>query len=269
MKSNRSEIYVAFAALLALVLLIMAGLITPAMADGGYDYYWNEEMQAYEFNTPRYGIVICTKMNVRNRASTSGKAYGQIKNGQPVKILGVTQKADFYVLDLESCGFRNVEPGTYGYAKTGLIKMDPKFISVTKLTNLYSTPWETEYNTIWYQRHKLKNGEQNGRFFLVIEEREGWYAVQAAETAPGTAFIRERDVDVECTNDYYLARYVTVWETTLLDTTTWADKQKIDRFKECRVLADYGDYYLVSFNMDTEQESRGYISKLYLAPIIN
>lgn len=258
-----------FVIVVGIILAIAISITVPVSARGDNSnpaYYWNEQMQAYEFDEPRFGIVICTKMNVRVKANTSSKAYGQIKNGQPVRILGVTQKGDFYVLDLDSCGIRSDD--IYGYAKTGLIKMDPEFIYVNKLTNLYSTPWETDRNTVWYQKQKHKNGEQNGRYFLVIEQKDDWYAVQAAESSPGTAFIRMRDVDANSPEYYSNEMYVTTWDAPLLDEYTWSQKQVVKRFTQCEFLSEHGDYLLVSFNPGTANEYRGYIKKLYLAPIL-
>lgn len=255
--------------LLVAVLLTIIGIVSAAHADVG-DYYWDQETQAYTFTTPRYGIVICTKMNVRTKANANSKSYGQIKNGQPVKIIGVTQNADFYVIDLESCGFKNVEPGSFGYAKSGLIKINPQFIYVSKMTNLYSTPWNTEYYNEWYQRQKLKNGEQINRYFIVIDTYEDWYAVQTSESSPGTAFIKIRDVTRNNQYySYYTTHYVTTWEAPLLDENTWAQKQVVKRFTEGEYIGDYGDYILMSFNTGLANEYRGYICKQYIAPIIN
>ena len=256
-----------FVIAVAIIMAVAISITVPVSArgDNSNDLYWNEGMQAYEFGTPRYGIVICTKMNVRVKANASSKAYGQIKNGQPVKILGVTQKADFYVLDLASCGIKSDD--LYGYAKAGLIKMSPEFIYVSQLTNLYSTPWETDRNTVWYQKQKHKNGEQNGRYFLVIEQKDDWYAVQAAESAPGTAFIRMRDVDAN-SPEFYNETYVTTWEAPLLDESTWAQTRTVKRFTQGEFVAEYGEYILMSFNTGTANEYRGYINKLYLAPIL-
>lgn len=250
-------------------LMVIIALTATATADVG-EYYWDQETQAYTFTTPAYGIVICTKMNVRNMASTKGKSYGQIKNGQPVKVIGVTQNADFYVLDLESCGFKNVEPGSFGYAKTGLIKLNPQFIYVSKMTNLYSTPWNNEYNKAWYQRQKLKNGEQINRYFIVIDTYEDWYAVQTSESSPGTAFIKIKDVTRNNQYyGYYTSRYVTTWEAPLLDENTWAQKNVVKRFTEGEYIGDYGDYVLMSFNTGLANEYRGFINKQYIAPVIN
>ena len=77
------------AALLFLLPLSVAG------ADGEASY-WDETIQAMRYDQPHYGVVICNQMNVRNRASTSGSAYGKIRNGQPVKILGITSDGKFY-----------------------------------------------------------------------------------------------------------------------------------------------------------------------------
>ena len=87
--------------LVMITIVIMLMLLLPAAHADGYTT-WDPVNQAYMYNDAHYGIVICTKMNVRNQPSTSGSTYGSIRNGQPVKILGVTQDGNFYLLDLAS-----------------------------------------------------------------------------------------------------------------------------------------------------------------------
>ena len=218
---------------------------------------WDPNLQAYVYAEPHYGIVICTRMNVRNKASTSGTSYGQIRNGQPVKILGTSQNGDFYLLDLESCGFTGVQPGAGGYAKTSLIKMDPEFIATTKLTNLYATPWTQE----------LKNGEQSNRFFLMIAQYNSWYAVQAMESSTGTAFIRAGEIGQY--TPAYRSMYVITWDTTMYDEYSWAPTQTIKRFTPGSLLSTSGDYTLLAFNEGTASEYHGWIPNQFIAPIIN
>ena len=246
--------------LTAVLLLITLLPLAAAGADGVN--YWDDEMNAYLYPEWHYGIVLCRQMNVRNKASTNGSAYGQIRNGQPVKILGITQNNDFYVLDLESCGFK-ADPGAYGYAKASLIKMDPEFIATTKLTNLYATPWSTEQ----------KNGEQTGRFFLLIDEYKNWYAVQAMESTPGTAFIRTRDVG---TYNNYGTSFVVTWETKVYAEQSWDDLGKVGRFTPCRLITSYSgansissEYSLVLFNEGKKDEYTAWILNQYIAPIHN
>lgn len=243
------------AALFLLLPLSFAG------ADGGSYYdstsYYDSVTDSYLFGTPHTGIVICTKMNVRDRASTNGKSYGSIKNGQPVKILGTSRDGNFYVIDLQSCGFSNQAAGSYGYAKNSLIKIDPEFIATTKLTNLYATPWSTE----------LKNGEQNGRFFLIIAEYGNWFAVQSAESTPGSAFIRAADVG---SYSQYAAKYVVTWDTvTYTDLTTWAQASSVKRFTVGRLQDISGDYTLLLFNEGAANQFSAWVPSLYVAPIRN
>ena len=240
--------FLAAAVLLLLLPLSLAG------ADGAS--YWDAAANAYLYDEPHYGIVICRQMNVRDRASTSGKAYGSIKNGQPVTILGVTEKGDFYVLDLASCGFAGYSTGDYGYAKSSLIKMDPEFIATTKLTNLYATPWSTE----------KKNGEQTNRFFLIIDQHNEWFAVQAMEGSPGSAFIRSRDIGQY--TPQYQSMYVVTWDTALYD-DNMNHIQNVKRFTTGSMLDASGDYSLVVFNEGTASELQAWILSQYLAPIFN
>ncbi len=174
---------------LLLVLVLLSGLMMSFASADNYTgtagtMVWDAAAQAYLYGEDHYGIVICTRLTVRDRASTGGASLAKLKNGQPVKILGVTADSSFYLLDPESCGISDTTRYPYGYVKTELVKIDPYFIATTRLTNLYATPWSTA----------LKNGEQNNRFFLVIDQYNDWYAVQNAESTPGTAFIRTRDV---------------------------------------------------------------------------
>ena len=145
--------------LLVLLAVTVLALLSLSVASADPAAYWDDATQSYLYYAPHYGIVICRQMNVRDRAATNGQTYGSIKNGQPVKILGISQNGSFYVLDLASCGFQNTGAATVGYAKSSLIKIDPEFLATTKLTNLYATPWSTS----------LKNGEQTGRFFLIVD----------------------------------------------------------------------------------------------------
>ena len=163
--------------LAALLFLLLP--LSVAGADGEASY-WDATYQAMRYDEPHYGIVLCRQMNVRNKASTSGSTYGQIKNGQPVKILGISSDGNFYVLDLQSCGFANAAPGSFGYAKSSLIRMDPTFFYAGSMTDLYATPWGDG----------KKNGEQGQRYFLIISSYGSWYAVQTMDSTPGTSFVR-------------------------------------------------------------------------------
>ena len=235
---------------MAAILVMLMLLLSSAGADG-YST-WDPVNQAYMYNDVHYGIVICTKMNVRNKPSTSGSAYGSIRNGQPVKILGITQDGNFYLLDLASCGIASNE--YYGYAKASLIKIDPEFLVTSRLLNLYATPWGDG----------LKNGEQNNRAFLVISEGNGWYAVQAAESTPGTAFIRMKDAP-----ENYSGRYVVTWDTDLYDDNTMMKYQTVKRFTVGSLIGVSGDFSRMVFNEGTNNEFRAWVNSQYVAPVIN
>ena len=239
--------------LLAAMLLLLLPL---AFAEAeGASTYWDNASQSYCYDEPHYGIVICRQMNVRNKASTSGSAYGQIKNGQPVKILGFTQDGKFYVLDLESCGFRNAAPGAFGYAKSSLIRLDPEFFYASSTLDLYATPWGDG----------KKNGEQTKRFFLVISRNSGWYAVQTLESSPGTSFVRAGSVPVS-----YQSRYVVTWDAPLYDEYSGAQIQTVKRFSASgRMVNMSADRALLVFNEGSANEFRAWIPTLYIAPLIN
>lgn len=216
--------------------------------------HWDSASQSYYYEEPHYGIVICRQMNVRNRASTSGKSYGQIKNSQPVKILGITQDSQFYVLDLQSCGFSNATPGSFGYAKSSLIKIDPTFFYASRTMDLYATPWGDGQ----------KNGEQTNRYFLMISEYNGWIAVQTLESNPGTSFIRAGSVSPS-----YQSKYVVTWNAPLYDELTGAQFQTAKRYTSGRLINISGDRSLLIFDEGTANEFRAWIPSLYIAPVIN
>ena len=249
-----------FSLMLALVLLstLFASL---AFADAGYAMWtWDPTAQAYLYTESHNGIVLCTRMTVRDRASTAGKSLGTIRNGQPVKIMGITQVNNpanaFYLVDLASCGIKNATPGSYGYVKTSLIKMDPFFVATTKTTNLYATPWSTD----------LKNGEQGNRFFLVIGESANWYAVQTADGSAGTSFIRTGDIGWYSTGS---TNYVITWDTPVYDETTWAQIQTVKRLSVGSLVTMNSDHYLLVFNQGKANEFRGWVPSLYIAPLVN
>ena len=242
--------------LLAAVLLLLLPLsVAGADGDGNtYSTYWDSTSQSYFYDEPHYGIVICRQMNVRNRASTSGSTYGQIKNGQPVRILGISQDSKFYVLDLQSCGFTNAAPGSFGYAKSSLIKMDPEFFYASSMLDLYATPWGDG----------KKNGEQSQRYFLIISQSNGWYAVQTLESSPGTSFIRVGSFPV-----YYRSKYVVTWDAPLYDEYSGAQIQNARRFTTGRMINMTSERALLVFNEGATNEFRAWIPNLYIAPLLN
>ncbi len=238
-----------FSLLAALIIL----LLPLAVAGADSSYYWDSNSQSYFYDEPHYGIVMCRQMNVRNKAATSGTSYGQIKNGQPVRILGVTQDYKFFVLDLESCGFKNAAPGSYGYAKSSLIKEDPQFIYASKLLDLYATPWGDG----------KKNGEQTGRYFLIVSQYGSWYAVQTQETSPGTSFINASSISL-----YYQSKYVVTWDAPLYDDYGY-QIQTVKRFTPGYMINQTTDRTKLIFNRGEANEFTAWIPTLYIAPVIN
>lgn len=240
--------------ILSLLAAVLLALLPLAVAAADGSTYWDSASQSYFYDEPHFGIVICTKMNVRNRAATNGTSYGQIRNGQPVRILGITQDSKFYVLDLQSCGFSSAAPGSYGYAKSSLIRMDPEFFYASSTLDLYATPWGDG----------KKNGEQTKRFFLVIAQYGGWYAVQTMESNPGTSFIRAGSVPL-----YYQSRYVVTWDAPLYDEYTGAQFRNAKRFTTGRMINMTAERALLIFNEGAADEFRAWIPRLYIAPLIN
>ena len=232
-------------------IVVMLILLLPAAVADGYTT-WDPASQAYMYNDVHYGIVICTKMNVRNKPSTSGTTYGSIRNGQPVKVLGITQDGNFSLVDLDSCGIPSDQ--YYGYAKASLIKIDPEYLVASRLLNLYATPWGDG----------LKNGEQTNRVFLVISEANGWYAVQATENTPGTAFIRMKDAP-----ENYTGRYVVTWDTDLYDDSTMTKYSTVKRFTVGSLIGISGDFSRMVFNEGTNNEFYAWVNSQFVAPVIN
>ena len=243
----------------ALALLFLLA-VPPAVADGYATSYWDPAMGLYLYYGNHYGIVLCTKMTVRDKPATNGASLGSIKNGQPVKILGISRLNDmanaFYLVDLPSTGIAKADPGSVGYVKASLIKMDPYFVATTKTTNLYTTPWSTD----------LKNGEQANRFFLVIDESPNWYAVQTADGSAGTSFIRTSDIGAYNKGDQ---KYVITGEAPVYDETTWAQIQTVKRMSVGTLVTVSGDHFLLIFNQGKTNEFRGWVPALYVTPIIN
>ena len=244
---------------LALVMLSVL-FVSQAFADGYALYYWDPAMGLYMYNGTHTGIVLCTQLTVREKPSTSAASLGTVKNGHPMLILGISQIGNpnnaFYLVDLPSCGAKNADPGSVGYVKASLVKMDPYFVATTKSTNLYATPWSTDY----------KNGEQNNRFFLVIEEYPNWYAVQTANDSAGTSFIRTSDVGWYSSG---VEKRVITWETPVYDETTWAQIQTVKRLTVASFVTVSGDYTLLVFNEGKSNQFRGWVPTYCVAPLVN
>lgn len=239
--------------LLAAMLLCLFLPLSASCAESNPGSYWDAATRSFLYYEPHFGIVICRQMSVRDRASTSGKTLGQIKNGQPVKILGTSEKGDFYVLDLASCGVKGAVPGSYGYAKSALIKMDPEYYYAASNTLLYATPWGDG----------KMNGEQTGRYFLIISAGNGWYAIQTNDNAPGTSFIRAGSVAA-----VYQSKYVVTWDAPLYD-DAGNQIQTVSRFTTGFLTNISGDSAQLVFNKGQANEFTAWIATLYIAPLIN
>jgi len=242
--------------LTALLLLLLPLSFAGADEATPYDTYYDSTYNANMFSTPHTGIVICNKMNLRPTASTSGSTLASISNGMPVKILGITTNNQYYLVDLESCGVSG--KGTVGYGKAGLIKIDPYFVATTKYTLLYATPWSAG---------GLRNGEQNNRFFLVLAEQGGWYAVQEMTSSPGTSFIRTGDVGRYTQTAG--TTYVVTWKAPVYDENSWNRIQDVERYTPATFAGSAGDYTLLIFNEGKANEFRAWILSQYTALVIN
>ena len=237
--------------LLAAILLCLLLPLSAASADGGS--YWDAASRSFLYYEPHYGIVICRQMSVRNQPSTRGSTYCQIKNGQPVKILGTSENGDFYVLDLASCGVNGAVPGSYGFAKSALIKMDPEYYHAASSTYLYATPWGDG----------KMNGEQTGRFFLIISSGNGWYTVQTNDNAPGTSFIKASQVAA-----VYQSKYVVTWDAPVYD-DAGTQIQTVKRFTTGFLTNMNGESAQLIFNRGEAGEFTAWISLQYIAPLLN
>ncbi len=158
---------------LALISILVIAWSFPAMADGN---------PYYSYQNGWSGTVICTNVSIRETPSTSAKRYGQLHNGDVVKIVG--EQNGWYLIDLASTGIKNVPDGI-GYAKKSLIKISPYWIVLTKYTPVYADPW-------W-------SGESNGELssgtpLLVISENNEFYCVRLHNGQAGVTFVRKYDV---------------------------------------------------------------------------
>ena len=239
--------------ILAVVLLCLLLPLSAACADGEATH-WDPATQAYVYDYPHYGIVICRQMNVRDQPSTGGSTFGQIKNGRPVQILGITTDGKFYLLDLVSCGFTNVPAGSYGYAKSALIKMDPEYYYASSYTYLYATPWGDGQ----------MNGEQTGRYFLIISSMNGWYAVQTNDNSPGTSFVKSGQV-----SPVYQSKYIVTWDNIPVYDDAGTQIQVVKRYTVGYLTNVSGDRTLLSFNRGSANEFSAWIDTLYIAPVLN
>lgn len=237
--------------LLAAILLCLFLPLSAAGADGAS--YWDAASRSYLYYEPHYGIVICRQMSVRNQPSTRGSTYCQIKNGQPVKILGASENGDFYVLDLASCGVKNAAPGAFGFAKSALIKMDPEYYYAASNTYLYATPWGDG----------KMNGEQTGRYFLIISAGNGWYAIQTNDSAPGTSFIKASQVAA-----VYQSKYVVTWDAPVYD-DAGNQIQIVKRFTTGFLTNMNGESAQLVFNRGQANEFSAWIALQYIAPLLN
>lgn len=141
---------------------------------------YNNVNSAYRYGWT--GIVICTNISVRESPSTSAKRYGQLHNGDVVKILD--QDDAWYTIDLSTCGFKDIFEG-YGYIKKSLVKITPYWIVTTKYTPVYADPWGSG----------MSNGEMaTGTPMLVISENNYFLCVQTRGTSAGSSFIRRSDI---------------------------------------------------------------------------
>ena len=125
------------------------------------------------------GVIICTNISVRTEPNTSAKRYGQLHNGDVVRILQDTGK--WMTIDLSYSGLGD----GVGYVLSSLVKESPCFIVLTKYTEGYDDPWGT--------------GKQNGQFSkgepkLLKNQNGQYYCIQPHKGQAGSSFIRVSDV---------------------------------------------------------------------------
>lgn len=171
-----------------IIALCMAISICGAFADA--ERYFEAE-NAYRSRWT--GIVMCTNITVRMSPSTSAQKYGQLHNGDVVRI--VEQLDGWYAIDLKTSGLKDAPDGV-GYIKSSLVKSNPYWIVTTQYTPVYSDPWGT--------------GNSNGEIsvntpMMVVSENNYYYCVQTRPQSAGSSFIRKYDVgrfSAECEPGY-------------------------------------------------------------------
>ncbi|MBR6034018.1 MAG: hypothetical protein IKP28_04715 [Clostridia bacterium] len=214
-------------AFFALVLVFVACMST-ALA-GDYDAYLYGG-DGYEYD--RYGVCLCTQCTIRATPSTNGQSLGRLRNGQCVTIVG--QYGTWYMVDLGKLGISAEQE--YGFVKSGLIHPDPYWVMTTSYTYLYTTPWSS------YTPEKERNGEQSNRALLVLGENGYYYAVQCAQSSPGTSFVRIGDI-----GDYSHGQmlWLIAERTELRDMPGGATTTTIDRFTVVEMIDAVDEYVRV------------------------
>ena len=105
---------------------------------------------------------------------------------------------------------------------------------------------------------------QNNRAFLVISAVPGWYAVQATDSTPGSAFIRAKDIALDNSG-----RYVVTWDTDLYDDNTMAKSGVVKRFTVGSLIGISGEFSRMVFNEGKDNEFRAWVKSQFVAPVIN
>lgn len=164
--------------LIALIVVVCLAIFSCSAFADAERYY--EAEYAYRFMWT--GVVMCTNITVRMSPNTSAQKYGQLHNGDVVKI--VEQLDGWYAIDLQTSGLKDVPDGV-GYVKSSLVKSNPYWIVTTKYTPVYSDPWGT--------------GNSNGEIsvntpMMVVSENDYYYCVQTRPQSAGSSFIRKYDV---------------------------------------------------------------------------
>ena len=236
--------------LLAISLLIISCFISLSVNAEGMD------VTPYLYAEPHQGVVICTQLTVRGRASTNASALGRLKNGQLCSIVG--HYNDWYIIDLAASGLTS-NTNTYGFVREGLVRQDPYWIVTTQYTYLYASPWRID---------NLRNGEQaNGRVLLVVEENYPWYCVQCKETSAGSAFVRFSDIGQFSQAGQNL--YVVAEDKVPFYTDDWKNAGELSRLTIADVIDVSGEYSRVLLYAGTDKETTGWVRSFSLHRIVN
>ncbi len=171
---RRKWFLIAMAALIAVILLIA---LLPLRAHA-ITIYGNSN------GYTTVGVVIATRINVRTDRKTTAPQVGSLKNGDEVAILS------------QYNGWYEISWGDgVAYVRDRFVMMNPMYVTTKQTVTLWATP-----------NSKLAVGEKpKGTTFLVLEESDNYYVVQAQSNSAGVAYVRKSECDsyAQSNQDYY------------------------------------------------------------------
>ncbi len=239
---------------LILVLVLALGMCSAFAEADGYNY-----SSFFNGNYTYRGMVICTRLTVRETPSRNARSLGQLRNGDVVHILA--EQGEFYQIDLS--GTRLNRTGV-GYILKDLVQNNPRWIVLTKYTEVCSDPW---YSSLTLEPAHLSSGTP----VLVINENYEFYCVQLHSGTAGVGFIRKSDVGQY--TDWGSASYgVVIAETT----EVWDYGQigirslgKLNRDTVVQVLAWGDPYSNILYSASDGSLYSAWISTDLIQPVVN